>query len=283
MRKIANIKNLSFNYKQKEKLFSDISLELKSGKIYALLGDAGEGKSTFLKLLAGLLFPSSGTIKMNNINLSERRIRTLSNIFYLSENTIYSDLNPEMYEKTYAPFFDNFSSGKFYKYMNEFSIDPKDLIIEESTPLQKKKILLSFGLATNATMILLDEPFKDMDKSSIEQLNHIMLSIKEDDRCVMIASNEISNIKPITDHLIILNEHKIIINDEISEIAEHFTFRYTSEKLNDDNILFSQPTANGYSYICKRNEKYTSEPDTDLLFSALMTSKEEILSYLTNN
>src|SRR5665647_921781 len=124
MKKIIDIKNLEFRYGNQSKLLSDLNLEIETGRIHGLLGKNGEGKSTLLKLISGLLFPINGDIKVLDFDPSNRNPMMLKGIFFLPEEVPGSTLSIKKFVKTYAPFYPKFRLSKFYDYINEFGLNP---------------------------------------------------------------------------------------------------------------------------------------------------------------
>ena len=79
---MIKISNLSFGYKKKSELFSDLNIELEAGNIYGLLGKNGAGKTTLLKIFSGLLFPQRGTCNVLGYSPPKREPNFLNQIYY---------------------------------------------------------------------------------------------------------------------------------------------------------------------------------------------------------
>ena len=115
------ISNLDFAYK-KTKLFTNLSLELKAGNIYGLLGKNGAGKTSLLKIISGLLFPDMGTVEVNSFIPQHRNPEFLQDIFFLPEEYYLPGLKAVEFKKTYAPFYPAFDESKFMELFNEFEL-----------------------------------------------------------------------------------------------------------------------------------------------------------------
>jgi len=146
---MVNVQNVTFSYTKKTELLSNLSLQLEAGRIHGLLGKNGEGKSTLLKLISGLVFPKAGSIDTMGFNPVNRKPEMLREIYFLPEELPQLTLSIENYEKVYAPFYPNFRTEQFNSYLKEFDIDNKKLMLNKLSHGQKKKVFVAFGLATN--------------------------------------------------------------------------------------------------------------------------------------
>ena len=82
---MIKINDLNFSYKRNKLVTNNINLNIQKGYIHDLLGKNGTGKTTLLKLIAGLLFPDSGKIEVMGFNPQKRQVGFLSNVFFLPE------------------------------------------------------------------------------------------------------------------------------------------------------------------------------------------------------
>jgi len=126
--------NLHFSYDRKRKLFEGIDLTIEAGKIYGLLSKNGTGKSTLLKLISGVLFPTFGSIRLNEYNPVDRSPDMLEDIFFLSEDYQLPDVAVKQYVSIYSVFDKQFDETKFYDILHTFDV-----------PLDQKLNNMSFG------------------------------------------------------------------------------------------------------------------------------------------
>jgi ABC-2 type transport system ATP-binding protein len=280
MKKIIDIHKLDFHYKRQEKLLSDLSLQLRNGKIHGLLGKNGEGKSTLLKLVSGLLFPMKGEIKVLGFEPRLRNPKMLENIFLLPEEMLTSSLSIKAFETVYAPFYPNFSSSSFYKYLNDFTLDTKIQNIDELSYGQKKKFFIAFGLATNARLILMDEPTNGLDIPSKRQFRKMVAAAINEKCCILISTHQVLDLDNVLDNIIIIDGHKIIFNETSEKITQKLLFKISDKKETDKSIIYSEETSSGYSLVCENNTGEASKLDIELLFNAITHSKDRIQELL---
>ncbi|MDD3321347.1 MAG: ABC transporter ATP-binding protein [Paludibacter sp.] len=280
MRKVIDIRNLEFHYYRQEKLLNNLNLKLKSGNIHGLIGKNGEGKTTLFKLICGLIFPIKGEIEVLEYEPRKRHTGMLNHVYFLPEEIYPTKLSILNYERVYAPFYPEFSSGSFYKYLNEFSIDTKNTNFEKFSYGQKKKIMIAFGLATNAKLILMDEPTNGLDIPSKRQFRRMISSVSNKDNCIIISTHQVFDLENMVDNIIIMDEHEIIFNELITSITNKLQFKVSKKREKNDLILYQEETAKGVGQILENKTGVESSLDIELLFNALLFDCERIKTVL---
>src|SRR6218665_905228 len=106
---MLTIQNLSFGYNRKKTVFNNLSLTLKQGNIYGLLGRNGAGKSSLLRLMAGLLFPKEGSCQFNGIDTHNRSIAVLENLYFLPEEFHTPTITIAEFVSINSPFYPKFN------------------------------------------------------------------------------------------------------------------------------------------------------------------------------
>lgn len=152
------VQNVNFKYKgSKRQVLSNMYLELQENRICGLLGKNGVGKSTLLYLIAGLLRPTKGMVTVDDMDSADRKPEMLSEMFFVSEEFELPSVRLADYVKMNAPFYPRFSQELLEKCLAEFGLE-SDLKLSELSMGQKKKVFMSFALATRTKILLMDEP-----------------------------------------------------------------------------------------------------------------------------
>jgi ABC-2 type transport system ATP-binding protein len=274
---MVNVQNVTFSYTRKTELLSNLSLKLEAGRIHGLLGKNGEGKSTLLKLISGLDFPKEGSIVTLGFNPEKRDPEMLQEIFFLPEELPQLTLSIENYEKVYASFYPKFSSEQFNKYLKEFDIENKKSMLNKLSHGQKKKVFIAFGLATNTKLLLMDEPTNGLDIPSKGQFRRMVASNIDDNRCLIISTHQVHDLDSLIDRITIMEQHKIIFNEPIEDITKKLFFRVADRDEKDENVIYSEDTLRGLYQVCENKTGEESKLDIELLFNAVLTSKEKIV------
>ncbi|MDQ7949862.1 MAG: ATP-binding cassette domain-containing protein, partial [Pedobacter sp.] len=154
---MIKINNLNFGYSKGQLLFKNLSMQLQNGHIYGLLGKNGAGKSTLLKNMAGLVYAESGTLDVLGHHPAKREPELLAQICFIPEEFYLPSVKIDAFVKANAAFYPNFDHPYFTALLAEFDIPVKQKLINMSYG-QKKKVIIAFGLATQAKLVIMDEP-----------------------------------------------------------------------------------------------------------------------------
>ena len=155
---MITVENLSFTYrKSKRAVLNDFSNSFESGRVYGLLGKNGAGKSTLLYLMSGLLTPENGKVVFHDTDVRRRLPVTLQDMFLVPEEFELPSVSLVSYVELNGPFYPRFSKEEMIKYLHYFEMDI-DIDLGSLSMGQKKKVFMSFALATNTSLLLMDEP-----------------------------------------------------------------------------------------------------------------------------
>ncbi|HLP05669.1 MAG TPA: ABC transporter ATP-binding protein [Paludibacter sp.] len=212
MKKIVEIQGLDFHYRNQPSLLSNLNLQFHTGSIYGLVGKNGEGKSTLLKIISGLVFPLRGKVKVLGVDSHSRKSKILERIFFLPEEIELPSLNTQQFESVYAPFYRNFNSAMYHELLNNFMVELPDKL-DKLPYSQRKKFSIAFGLATNAQVILLDEPTKGLDHHSKKQFLKIISSASSNKNCILVSMQQLDGMEDIIDTFIYMDNHQVVFKE----------------------------------------------------------------------
>jgi len=275
---MIDIKNVDFSYSRNTKLLLDLSLKLETGRIHGLLGKNGEGKSTLLKLISGLVFPLKGTIDVMGFNPQRRDPEMLQDIFFLPEELPQIPLSIQNYENVYAPFYPDFSFEQFNQYLKEFDIDDKKAMLNKLSHGQKKKVFVSFGLAANTKLLLMDEPTNGLDIPSKGQFRRMVASAVDDSRCLIISTHQVRDLDSLIDSIMIMDGHEIVFNEPNENITKKLLFKVAEHNDVDDTVIYSEDSLRGLYQVRENTTGEESKLDIELLFNAVFTDKKRIMN-----
>lgn len=280
---MIEINNLKFSYKRNKMVIDDISLNIQKGYIHGLLGKNGIGKTTLLKLMSGLLFPNSGDIEVLGYTPMQRKVGFLQDIFFLSEEFDVYKMTIENYVKLNSVFYPKFSEADFYNYLEEFEIRDRKSKLNALSFGTKKKVIIAFGLATHARLMILDEPTNGLDIPSKAQFRKIILKAMNDETTIIISTHQVRDLHNLIDSILIMDERNILINASNREITSKLYFGVEKDISNIDNILYSEDNIGGNLFVKENRENLESNLDIELFFNAVFHNKEKIKSILSNN
>jgi len=240
------------------------------GKIYGLLGENGVGKTTLLRIIAGMFLPDEGSCITLGVNPAKRYPDFLQEIFYLPDEFDFPPIKVENYAKATGRFYPTFSMEQFYEYAKEFDVDITRKFTELSLG-QKKKALLAFGIATNAKLMLFDEPTNGLDIPSKTQFRKLIARVADDERTFIISTHQVRDLENLIDPIIILDYRDVLLNHSVEEISEKLFFGIR-EKASPD-AFYSEQALNGVYTVEENTDGKHSKINMEQLFNAAMANK----------
>ncbi|MCC6290138.1 MAG: ABC transporter ATP-binding protein [Chitinophagaceae bacterium] len=273
---MISIKDLHFAYKRK-KIFNGLSLELEAGYIYGLLGKNGTGKSTLLRNISGLLFPDSGSITVSGEVPQKRQPSFLQEVFIVAEEFFLPNVTPEQLVKFNAVFYPKFSHEQFNRYMKEFEI-PADSTIQHMSYGQKKKVLISFGLACNTSLLLMDEPTNGLDIMSKSQFRKVIAGALDEKKCIIISTHQVKDLENLIDRITIIDEGRILFDQTIEQITQKLQFKISFDKEEIQRALYNEDSLKGNAIITKNINGEDTRLDLEMLYKAIVTDRTKIQS-----
>lgn len=280
---MIKINDLNFSYKRNKVVINNVNLNIQKGYIHGLLGKNGTGKTTLLKLIAGLLFPDSGKIEVMGFNPQKRQVGFLSNVFFLPEEFDVYKMSIEDYVKTHSVFYPNFSIDDFDDFLNEFEINNKKEKLTSLSFGTRKKVIIAFGLATHAKLMILDEPTNGLDIPSKSQFRKIILKAMNEETSIIISTHQVRDLHNLIDSIIILDNGNILLNASNQEITSKLYFGVQKEEENQDGILYSEESISGNVFVKENKENVESNIDIELLFNSVFQNKERIKHIFPNS
>lgn len=202
----------------------------------------------------------------------------LEDIFFLSEDYQLPDVTVKQYVSIYSVFYKQFDETKFYDILHTFDV-PLDQKLNNMSFGQKKKLLIAFGLATNAKYILLDEPTNGLDIPSKSQFRKVMTSSFSDDQVVIISTHQIRDLSQLIESIIIIDEGKIIFKKDLLEVEEKLMFVRTLSSETHADSVYSEMVAGGYIHVLPNSGNEITEVELEILFNAFMQDKTLISSH----
>jgi ABC-2 type transport system ATP-binding protein len=277
---MITLQNLSFSYPKSEGLFNNLSLQIPDGGIYGLLGKNGAGKTSLLKILAGLSFAQKGDCQVFNNNPSKRQPAFLADLYLLPEDLYVPPLTAHQYCQSYAPFYPKFDQAIYKDAAKQFKI-PEHKVLTTLSHGQKKKFLIAFGIATKARLFILDEPTNGLDIPSKTLFRQLLATHFSDDRIFIISTHQVHDVQNLINDIILLDRGKIIFNHNTLKLSQRLTFTRQSVEPRLSECLYYEKQLGGYAVINENRGQQETEIDLEVLFNAILANRngfEKILN-----
>lgn len=218
MSELLRCENLSKRYGSILAL-NNVNLTLESGKIVGLLGPNGSGKTTLIKILNGLLTPTSGTILVDG---NAPGVESKKAVAYLPDNSyLNSWMTVKQIVAYFADFYADFRPEIAFEMLNRLGISEKTRLKTLSKG-NKEKVCLILVMSRNAKLYVLDEPIAGVDPAARDYVISTIINNYNPDATVLISTHLIADIEQVLDEVIFIQAGNVVLHKTVDEIrAEH--------------------------------------------------------------
>lgn len=216
MMSVLEIKNVIKRYGSKVVL-NDINLKIDAGKIVGLLGPNGCGKTTLIKMIAGLLTPTNGEILVCDESIG---VKTKAIVSYLPDRPYFGGwMKVRDILEFFADFYRDFDMKRALEMLELLKIKPSERIKTMSKGT-KEKLELILVMSRNARLYLLDEPIGGVDPATRDYILKTIISNYNEDSSIIITTHHIADVEKILDDVIFLSSGKIELLSAVDELRE---------------------------------------------------------------
>ncbi len=200
------------------KAVDEITATIKEGNVFGLVGTNGAGKSTFIRMLSGVLKPDKGTIRIDGMEVYEN-IEAKKLFFYISDDPYYfNNATPEDLKKFYEILYPNFDSKRFDTLLKQFELENKRKINTFSKGM-KKQVSVICGICANTKYLFCDETFDGLDPVMRQAVKSIFAKdISERGLTPIIASHNLRELEDICDHVGLLHKGGILLSRDLFDM-----------------------------------------------------------------
>ena len=197
--------------------FSDLNIDVEKGKIVGLLGPNGSGKTTFIKILAGLLTADGGVLQIDGM---EPGVKTKSIVSYLPERPYFSSwMKVSDCLDYFCDFYEDFDRARAETMLNDLQI-PQDMKLHELSKGTKEKVQLVLVMSRRAKLYLLDEPIGGVDPAARDYILDTIITKFDREATIIISTHLISDIEDHLDRFILIDKGKVRLNGEVKYVRE---------------------------------------------------------------
>ena len=225
---VIEIRNLSKVYRdfwgrKKVQAVKSLSLDVRKGEVFGLLGPNGSGKTTTIKMLLGLLFPTSGEISILGKKASD--VAKNERIGYLPEESyLYRFLNADETLDFYGRLF-NLSNEDRAKRADELIKmvglnNARRRQLKEYSKGMTRRIGLAQALINDPELVLLDEPTSGLDPIGTREMKDLILNLKEQGKTVVLCSHQLADVQDVSDRIAVLFQGELKLMGDVNQLLE---------------------------------------------------------------
>ena len=216
MEQLLNCQNLTKRYGYKTAL-DNIDLSLERGRIIGLLGPNGSGKTTLIKLINGLLAPSSGSIAINGFAPGPETKKIVS---YLPERTYFNSwMKVTDILNFFCDFYEDFDRNRAADMLRRLGIDENERLGAMSKGT-KEKVQLIMVMSRDAQLYCLDEPIGGVDPAARDYILQTIITNYNEHASLLISTHLIADIENVLDDVIFIQNGHIRLHASVDEIRE---------------------------------------------------------------
>ena len=211
---LLRLEHVQKNYGKTEAL-SGVNLDIQPGRIVGLLGPNGSGKTTIIKLINGLLQPTSGQVLINGEKPSPKTKKAVS---YLPDTTYLGDnMKSKEVFAMFKDFYSDFDEEKANHLLEDLNLDEKSRLKNLSKG-NKEKVQLILVMSRKADLYVLDEPIGGVDPAARDYILKTIIQNRSENSSVLISTHLISDIEDILDDVIFIKDGEILLQEDANEL-----------------------------------------------------------------
>lgn len=211
---LAELSRVSKRYGRTEGL-RDFTLEIHSGEVIGVLGLNGSGKSTLMKLLAGLLFPSSGDVAV--LGGCPRVVR--GELAYLGEgDALWGWMTPGDAGRLMGGLYEDFDPTRYQALLEQLAVPERKS--KAMSKGERGRLRLAMTLARDAKLYLLDEPLAGIDLLSRERILRSIVKEWRADRAVLLSTHEVAEAEGLFERVLFLREGRLALDAKAESLRE---------------------------------------------------------------
>ena len=269
------------------KAVNNVSLSIKEGEVFGLIGTNGAGKSTFLRMLTGILKPDSGKIDIDGDEVYDSPAVKEKIFFIPDEMYFFQNATPGYMRDYYASLYPSFDKEGFNTLLKGFELNEQRKISEFSKGM-KKQLMVLLAASSGAKYILCDETFDGLDPVMRAGVKSMFASAMSDRGLIpVIASHNLRELEDICDHVGLLHKGGVLLSEDVEDMKlnlQKIQVVFNSDEdrikaLQGLNVILEEQRGRLWTYTIRGGREETEEHFRGVetvFFEILKLSLEEI-------
>ncbi|WP_410764732.1 ATP-binding cassette domain-containing protein [Haloferax sp. DFSO60] len=199
---------------------SDFSVE--PGEVFGIVGPNGAGKTTTLKMLAGLIEPTSGSAEVLGFDPEDPAMRRKLG-FLPEESPLYEDMTPRSYLRFFADLYDvprDVADDRTNAVLDRLDLEYRDRRLGDMSKGMKRKVAIARSLVNDPDLLIYDEPASGLDPLTTNVVLEFVRELRNDGKTVVFSAHNLFHVESICDRVVIMNRGEIIARGTVPEIRD---------------------------------------------------------------
>ncbi len=200
------------------------SFSVESGEVFGIIGPNGAGKTTTLKMLAGLLEPTSGAATVAGYDAQETEMRHHLG-FLPEESPLYEEMTPVTYLQFFADLYDverSVATERMHQTLDDLDLEHRDRQLGDMSKGMKRKVAIARSLINDPEVLIYDEPASGLDPLTTNYIIEFTETLAEEGKTVIFSAHNLFHVESICDRVAIMNEGEIVVRGELDSLQEEY-------------------------------------------------------------
>ena len=228
-----------------------LDLEVRDGEIMGIIGHNGAGKTTTLKMIAGLIEPTSGTIEIMGMNLAKNAIAIKKSMGFLPEESpLYESMNVTEYLLFFSELYGmpkKIALDRIDGILDSLNLEERHKLTGELSKGMKRKVAIARALLHDPALLILDEPNSGLDPLTSFFIIDYLKKLKERGKTILLSAHNLFHVEYICDRIAIMKQGKLLICDTMKELVKRLGKREYQVIFRADQELEYEKKDDNYS------------------------------------
>jgi ABC-2 type transport system ATP-binding protein len=201
-----------------------LNLSVQTGSVCAFLGQNGAGKSSTIKMLLGMIHPTSGTgsIFGHRIDREKESLLIRQKVAFVAEDKrLYDYMTVAQIIRFTKSFFPGWNHDLEHRLLEQFEL-PTERRVRQLSKGMRTKLALLLGFARGCELLILDEPTEGLDPVAIEDVLQIVVSLAAEGTTVFFSSHQIAEVEQVADHVLMIDRGKLVLDAPMDQVKEQY-------------------------------------------------------------
>mgnify|MGYP000451123291 FL=1 len=195
-----------------------------SGEVFGIIGPNGAGKTTTLKMLAGLIEPTSGSVSVAGYEAGESEMRRRLG-FLPEESPLYEEMTPRTYLHFFADLYDvpdDTAAQRIHETLDELDLQHRDRQLGDMSKGMKRKVAIARSLINDPDVLIYDEPASGLDPLTTNYIIEFTSQLAEEGKTIVFSAHNLFHVESICDRVAIMNDGAIVARGDLEELQAEY-------------------------------------------------------------